>query len=85
MRWGKNQAVPIGNFKNPHECVNWDRIDSWSRERSVDMFAPGMLVHPVLGENLLLPDFTGIDLNCEGESFPNGLAEIRIGVAVEDV
>lgn len=49
MRWGKYQAVPLGNFSAPHECVNWDSLQDWSKERSLDMFAEGMLVHPIYG------------------------------------
>jgi hypothetical protein len=51
MRWGKSQAVPIGNFTSPHECVNWDVLQAWAKERTVDMFKPGVLVHPVFGES----------------------------------
>lgn len=52
MRWGKHQAIPLGNFSAPHECVNWNRLQNWSKERSMDMFAEGVLVHPVYGKLL---------------------------------
>ncbi|KAF8865831.1 hypothetical protein BDZ45DRAFT_683824 [Acephala macrosclerotiorum] len=54
MRWGKHQAIPLGDFRSPHECVNWESLDGWSKERSVDVFVPGVLVHPVHG-----PSFPG--------------------------
>lgn len=54
IRWGQRQAVPLGNFTGAHECVDWGRLEGWSRERSVDVFAAGALVHPVLG-----PSFPG--------------------------
>lgn len=57
MRWGKHQAIPFGNFTNPHECVNWDSLDNWAKERSVNVFAPGVLVHPTLGPSF--PDGKG--------------------------
>lgn len=50
MRWGKHQAIPLGDFRSPHECVNWNNLNSWSKERSVDVFAPGVLVHPIHGK-----------------------------------
>jgi hypothetical protein len=50
MRWGKHQAIPLGNFDHLHECVNWDRLQDWSKERSMDMYAEGVLVHPVYGK-----------------------------------
>jgi hypothetical protein len=49
MRWGKKQAIPIGNFTSPHECVNWDSLHGWAKEHAFDAFAPGVLVHPTLG------------------------------------
>ena len=29
--------------------MNFDAINEWARERRVDLFAPGMLVHPLYG------------------------------------
>jgi len=49
MRWGHKQAIPLGNFSAPHECINWDILDEWSKERSVDAMKPGFLIHPTLG------------------------------------
>ena len=49
MRWGKTQAIPLANFSSSHQCVDWDRLDAWAEARSVDVFEPGMLIHPVYG------------------------------------
>lgn len=49
MRWGKMQAIPLANLSSPHQCVDWNRLDAWAEERSVDVFQSGMLVHPVYG------------------------------------
>lgn len=57
MRWGKHQAIPLGNFSSAHECVNWDSLDNWAKQRSVDVFAPGVMVHPTLGPSF--PDGKG--------------------------
>ncbi|KAI1347180.1 hypothetical protein F5Y01DRAFT_329918 [Xylaria sp. FL0043] len=47
--WGKRQAIPIANFTSLHECVNWDAIYKWSYNRRVDVFEPGLLIHPIFG------------------------------------
>lgn len=41
--------IPIGLDEGHHQCVQWDKIDKWMKERSIDVFAPGVIVHPVLG------------------------------------
>lgn len=33
--------------------MNWQALDEWSKERSVDVFAPGGLVHPIHGKSSL--------------------------------
>ena len=42
--------IPIGLDEGHHQCVRWDKIDGWMQERSLDVFAPGMIVHPTLGK-----------------------------------
>ncbi|KAE8451799.1 hypothetical protein EG329_002639 [Mollisiaceae sp. DMI_Dod_QoI] len=32
-----------------HQCIDFDRLAEWTEERTVDMFKPGLLVHPTLG------------------------------------
>lgn len=43
--------VPIGLDEGHHQCVQWDKIDSWMKERSLNVFAPGVIVHPTLGKH----------------------------------
>lgn len=49
MRWYKGSLLPVGNFSSPHECVNFDAIQDWAKDYTMDMLAPGVLVHPTLG------------------------------------
>ncbi|KAK8146374.1 hypothetical protein G3M48_003204 [Beauveria asiatica] len=49
MKWEDRGARPIGNLTSPHECVNWDRLMEWVVPNSRDVFADGMLVHPLYG------------------------------------
>lgn len=49
MRWDQTQKLPIINVSSPHECVNWASINGWARQRSVDTFEPGYLIHPKFG------------------------------------
>lgn len=50
MTWGRTQPVPLANMASPHACVDWTRLEDWARRRWVDVAAPGLVVHPVLGE-----------------------------------
>ena len=34
FRWAEGNAY---STVSDHECVNWQRLDSWARERMVDM------------------------------------------------
>ncbi|KAI8632404.1 hypothetical protein F5Y19DRAFT_492239 [Xylariaceae sp. FL1651] len=47
--WDQRQAFPIANFTSLHECVNWDALHAWAHGRQVDVFEPGLLIHPTLG------------------------------------
>ena len=47
--------LPIGLDEGHHQCVQWDKIDGWMQERSLDVFAPGVIVHPTLGKNYEYP------------------------------
>ncbi|KAH6683989.1 hypothetical protein B0J14DRAFT_693270 [Halenospora varia] len=49
FRWGQSQPVPLGNFSSPHKCRSWEELDEWNAERYVDVFQPGLVVHPTLG------------------------------------
>lgn len=39
-----NQRVPTALDESPHQCVNWDSLVMWTRERSVNISAPGTLI-----------------------------------------
>ncbi|PNY23873.1 Uncharacterized protein TCAP_06185 [Tolypocladium capitatum] len=39
-------ALKPGANGTAHTCVDWPRLHAWSRERSFDMFQPGLIVHP---------------------------------------
>ncbi|KND91184.1 hypothetical protein TOPH_04037 [Tolypocladium ophioglossoides CBS 100239] len=47
--WTPNSRVPETDFNTPHECVNWDKVEAWLEERRIDIYAPGVLNHPVFG------------------------------------
>ena len=32
-----------------HQCIDWDRLAAWTEERTIDMYKPGLLIHPTLG------------------------------------
>lgn len=50
MVWGKHSRIPLGDFSNPHQCVNFERLHAWAMQRAVtDALEPGVLVHPKLG------------------------------------
>ncbi|KAM3444983.1 hypothetical protein NHJ13734_000852 [Beauveria thailandica] len=46
--WQKDRLKPGANGTG-HTCVNWDKISQWTKERTVDMYKPGLLVHPQHG------------------------------------
>jgi len=48
-RWGAESRKPFA-AATQHQCVKWDRLVEWTNERTIDMFKPGYLVHPTLGE-----------------------------------
>ena len=50
MRWDTTQPIPTANFSSPHECLRWESINGWAKERSVDkILEPGYLKHPKFG------------------------------------
>ncbi|KAK8057510.1 hypothetical protein PG996_011447 [Apiospora saccharicola] len=48
MTWEPTSVFPAADFQNVHECTNWDKLYEWQKERSRDLMAPGVLVHPYL-------------------------------------
>ena len=51
FQWMPDSLIPVSNA-TVHECVNWDAIDKWTKERTVDMMKPGWLIHPTKGTTL---------------------------------
>lgn len=49
MRWVDSGHVPSANYSTPRACVDWSRIEDWTRENWVDVKADGMMVHPKYG------------------------------------
>ena len=74
--------------------MQWEKIDEWMRERHLNVFAPGVIVHPTLGEylGLLIPgtgraDSTSVRLfhwltHPLGEAYPDGKGS-DIGVVLD--
>jgi hypothetical protein len=48
FQWSPDSLVPVANATT-HQCANWEKIDAWTRARTVDMMKPGWLVHPTKG------------------------------------
>lgn len=48
FEWSPKNLIPVANGTS-HQCVNWEKLDKWTKERTVDMLQPGWLVHPSLG------------------------------------
>ena len=62
--------------------MQWDKIDSWMRQRSFDVFAPGVIVHPTLGmSSHHTQSLPSID-NDVGEAYPGGKGD-NIGIALD--
>ncbi|PMD34953.1 hypothetical protein L207DRAFT_436684, partial [Hyaloscypha variabilis F] len=52
IQWQASQKLPVADFTAPHECVNFDSLNDWARERRINAMEPGLLVHPTLGMEL---------------------------------
>lgn len=51
-RWGNDSRKPYA-AATAHQCVDFEALTTWTNERTVDMFKPGLLIHPTLGTSLL--------------------------------
>lgn len=47
-RWGNASRKPEA-AATAHECIDWDSLAEWTSERTIDMFKPGFLIHPIRG------------------------------------
>ncbi|KAK1834734.1 hypothetical protein QBC39DRAFT_342707 [Podospora conica] len=59
MKWGTTDPVPLANSKSPHQCVDWGALDGWAESRHVNVYEPGLVVHPTLGPAYAHPDAHG--------------------------
>ena len=48
MKWHPHVLLP-SPVDHEHECMDWNRIDDWAKERYVDTAVKGLLVHPTKG------------------------------------
>lgn len=51
--WSEDSLMPVTN-QAIHQCIDWKKLDDWSKERSVDMMRPGWLIHPTKGNSRVL-------------------------------
>lgn len=63
--------------------MNWKGLDDWMKSRSVDVFEPGLLVHPQLGKlsSTLISKNHFTDIY-KGEAYQKGSAD-DTGVALD--
>ena len=51
FKWGTKQPVPSANWSTPHTCRSWEALEEWNKERFVNVFQTGLVVHPKFGKN----------------------------------
>ncbi|CZS88194.1 hypothetical protein WAI453_000614 [Rhynchosporium graminicola] len=56
FEWNERSRIPVAKATT-HQCVNWEKLNDWTKSRTVDMMKPGWLVHPKLG--VAYPDGKG--------------------------
>jgi len=52
LNWKSDREMPQPHFSYQHTCMNWDRIDTWVRDRSFDIFDKSLLVNPIFDPEL---------------------------------
>ena len=40
MSWENTTPIPMANFDVPHQCVSWDKLQNWAKERTIVIRAP---------------------------------------------
>lgn len=45
--WGDD--LKPGANSTGHQCVNWPKLAGWAEQRMVNIYEPGLVVHPRLG------------------------------------
>lgn len=46
---GHGPLLPTNKDRSPHECVNWDLLNSWAEERYFDLYRVELLRKPLHG------------------------------------
>ena len=72
IRWQASQKLPVADFSAPHECVNFDSLNEWARERRINAMEPGLLVHPTLGMKSWYKNKDTLLKYLLGPSYPEG-------------
>ena len=54
---GPVQRAPFGIDQGRHQCKDWNRIEEWMKSRTVDIYQPGLLMHPEFGMHSYLALF----------------------------
>lgn len=47
-KWNPHSRKPQANATS-HQCIDWQSLVDWTEERAVNIFEPGLLIHPTLG------------------------------------
>ena len=50
FQWGEEDPRPQAEFLSSHDCVNWDNLVTWAKDRIVDSAGMGELINPVLAQ-----------------------------------
>ena len=53
----RRQRAPFGIDQGRHQCKDWNRIEEWMKSRTVDIYQPGLLMHPEFGMHFYLALF----------------------------
>jgi len=51
--WKPDKVHPQPHFSYQHTCINWDKINAWTSERSFDYFDESLLINPILDPKLV--------------------------------
>ncbi|KAK2591109.1 hypothetical protein QQS21_011197 [Conoideocrella luteorostrata] len=46
--WRADDKMPHADMM-PHTCRNWNAVDEWAKDRRINMYQAGLLVHPKFG------------------------------------
>lgn len=48
FEWVDGNLIPLANSTS-HQCISWEKLDKWTKKRTVNMMKPGWLIHPTMG------------------------------------